>query len=250
MIATTAAWLVPSRGEPVPMLDRGDGREHRAHRAIARRGQLDRSTQRLRLDGTTDSMLDADGGEDPRVRVGRLAAHLDLVAVGRLPLLAQQAGHVHRGASGQRGEQRLLWAGGRVVSHRRIRVHADELGVLGSSLDPAARWIDGRDDGDRHPRSLAEATESPMRVIRPAALAGRGHRRALLLALSMLASGAARRRARPARDGRHGCGRRHPGQRGGARARHRRRPAGARDRAEPDAVGLGAARVAPGARLR
>ena len=150
MIATTAARVVPSAGEPVPMLDRGDGREHRAHRAVARRGQLDRSTQRLHLDGTPDAMLDADGPEYPRMRLGRLAAHLDLVALGRLPLLAQQAGDVHRRASGQRREQRLLRAGGRVVAHRRIGVHADELRVLGSSLDPAAGWIDGGDDGDRH----------------------------------------------------------------------------------------------------
>ena len=45
------------RGEQIPVFDGRDRREHRAHRAVASRRELDRSTQRLGINRAADSML-------------------------------------------------------------------------------------------------------------------------------------------------------------------------------------------------
>src|SRR5580765_2376266 len=93
------AHFVPRRtNEPESMLDAHQVGKHRADRTVDRRRELNRASERLRLDLPPDLMLDHDPGVDLRVLVALLAGHLDAVAGSRLSLLAEDAADVHGGA--------------------------------------------------------------------------------------------------------------------------------------------------------
>jgi len=104
-------------------------------------------------------VLDHDAGVDLRVLVGLLAGDRDPVAFRRLALLAQDAGDVHRGAGGERRQDRFGRARAGSIGLRLVGVEAQLEAGPGARIDPEpAPWIEhGGHRGERggHVMSLA-----------------------------------------------------------------------------------------------